>query len=86
MARREETGGGHFGVKLPQTTLWPQQLPPTCKIHTHPLLRPSKFSFHYGISLMFRISISNSGPGVMEAPQMQFLRYSYWSLVPLDLN
>lgn len=54
--------------------------------HTHPLLRPSKVSSHYGISLMSRISISNSGPGVVEAPQMQFLRDSYWSIAPLDLN
>ena len=39
-----------------------------------------------GISLMSRILISNSGPGVIEVPQMQFLRYSYWSIIPLDLN
>lgn len=54
--------------------------------YTHPLLRPSKVSSHYGISLMSRISVSNSGPGVIEASQMQFLRHSYWSLVPFDLN
>lgn len=54
--------------------------------YTHPLLRPSKVSSQYGISLMSRISISKSGPGVVEASQMQFLRYSYWSIVPLDLN
>lgn len=54
--------------------------------YTHPLLRPSKVSSHYGISLMSRILTSNSGPGVIEAPQMQFLRYRYWSIVPLDLN
>lgn len=54
--------------------------------YTHPLLRPSKVSAHYGISLISRILISNSGPGVIEAPQMQFLRDSYWSIAPLDLN
>lgn len=54
--------------------------------YTHPLLRPSKVSSHYGISLMSRILTSNSGPGMIEAPQMQFLRYRYWSIVPLDLN
>lgn len=38
--------------------------------NTHPLLRPSKVSSLYGISLMSRILISNSGPCVIEAPQM----------------
>lgn len=36
--------------------------------YTHPLLRPSKVSSHYGISLMSRILISNSGPSVTEVP------------------
>lgn len=54
--------------------------------YTHPLLRPSKLSSHYGISLMVSVSVSKPGPGVLVAPQMQFLGYSYWSLVPLDLN
>lgn len=85
MTRGKENDDDHLGDKLPHTTLWSQQVLPHAK-YTHPLLRPSIVSSHYGISLMSRILISNSGPGVSEAPQMQFLRYCYWSIVPFDLN
>lgn len=85
MARREDIDNGHFGDKATTNHPLAPKSPFTCKIHS-PLLRPSKVSSHYGISLMSRILISNSGPGVIEVPQMQFLRYSYWSIIPLDLN
>ena len=66
MARKEKTAAGLFGVKqLPQTTLWAHNSLPHAK-YTHPLLRPSKFSSHYGISLVFSISISKSGPAWLE--------------------
>lgn len=53
MARKEETAAGDFGVKqLPQTTLWAQQLPPTCKIHS-----PSPKTFKILISLWHQLDV-----------------------------
>lgn len=74
MARKKGTVVVTLELSFHRLPSSPNNFLPHAK-YTHPLLRPSKFLSHYGISLMFSISISKSRPGVLcssdAVPQVQ---------------